>query len=106
MCLLKIQSNGHTTDNLSVTTGWRELQLSGNDDFAGLRWGGRGWGRKCSPGSCFNLESASGNRNNCRLATREFLEGGELYTEKHLRHIPPQMFSFPKAKFQLLNCPM
>lgn len=61
---------------------------------------------KCSPSSCFNLESASGNRNNCRLAMRDFLQGRELYTEKHLRHIPPQMFSFPKARFQLLNCPM
>lgn len=36
MRLLKNQTKEHTTDNLSVTTGWRELQLSGNGDFVGL----------------------------------------------------------------------
>lgn len=50
----------------------------------------------CTP-PFFNLETAVGNSNNCRLAVGGFLRGVRLQ-RKRFQAVPLQMFLFPKAR--------
>lgn len=49
------------------------------------------------PPPLFNLETAVGSSNNCRLAVGGFL-WGESLQRKLFQAVPLQMFSFPKAR--------